>query len=553
VLSRTACNPLDLNADATAERYAQCLELCLADPGVDGVLVLLTPQLLTDPDAVAAMIAEHEAKSHKPVLASFIGGPRVEAAREKLAACGVPTFESPEAAVVAFSQLTRYRRNRELLIQAPDVFEADALDAEGARLIIEAALGQGRKSLSQLECKAVLAAFRVPVTAGVRTQDPNEALVAAQQIGFPVALKIDSHDIADKSEVNGVRLNLRSAAEVRAAHRELMAEVARTKPDARVLGVTVEPMRERREDRELVAGIRCDPTFGPVIALGPPALQAGKPAPIAYALPPLNTRLATDLIEQAAKLGTLADLSRWPAAVSGALVAALLRLSDLACELPEVQELTIDPLLADGGAVIALDAHVQLKHVPASQRKYDQLAIAPYPRELVEEAQLADGTTIVIRPIRPEDAQLEQDLVRELSLETRRFRFMHALSRLTDEMLVRFTQLDYDRELGLMATLKTEDGEIPLGVARFVGDGDELGCEFAIVVADAWQKRGVASQLMRALISAARAGHFTHMHGDVLADNTRMLHWMERLGFSVRVHPEDVMLRIVSLPLQLRG
>jgi acetyltransferase len=274
---------------------------------------------------------------------------------------------------------------------------------------------------------------------------------------------------------------------------------------------------------------------------------------MAYALPPLNTRLATDLIEQAAKLGTLADLSRWPAAVSGALVAALLRLSDLACELPEVQELTIDPLLADGGAVIALDSHVQLKHVPASQRKYDQLAIAPYPRELVEEAQLADGTTIVIRPIRPEDAQLEQDLVRELSLETRRFRFMHALSRLTDEMLVRFTQLDYDRELGLMATLKTEDGEIPLGVARFVGDGDELGCEFAIVVADAWQKRGVASQLMRALISAARAGHFTHMHGDVLADNTRMLHWMERLGFSVRVHPEDVMLRIVSLPLQLRG
>jgi acetyltransferase len=551
--SRTPCNPLDLNADATAERYAKCLELCLADRGVDGVLVLLTPQLLTDPDAVAAMIAEREAKSHKPVLASFIGGPRVEAAREKLAACGVPTFESPEAAVVAFSQLTRYRHNRELLVQAPDVFKADLLDIDGARLIVEAALAQGRTTLSQLECKAVLSAFRVPVTAGVRTQDPNEALVAAQQIGFPVALKIDSHDIADKSEVNGVRLNLRSAAEVRTAHRELMADVARIKPDARVLGVTVEPMRERREDRELVAGIRRDATFGPVIALGSPAKQPGRGAPMAYALPPLNTRLATDLIEQAAKHGTLLELSRWPAALSGALIRVLLRLSDLACELPEVQELTIDPLLADQDAVVALDAHVRVKPVPASQRRYDHLAIAPYPRELVEEAQLADGTPIVIRPIRPEDAKLEQDLVRELSLETRRYRFMHALSSLTDEMLVRFTQLDYDRELGLIATSKTASGEVPLGVARYVGDGDELGCEFAIVVADAWQKRGVASQLMRALIAAARSGHFSHMHGDVLADNTRMLRWMERLGFSVSAHPEDPMLRVVSLPLQIRA
>jgi acetyltransferase len=339
---------------------------------------------------------------------------------------------------------------------------------------------------------------------------------------------------------------LRSAAEVRAAHRELMAEVARVKPEAKVRGVVVEPMRERREDRELLAGIRCDSTFGPVVALGLPNQQAGR---VSYALPPLSTRLASDLIEQAAKQGPLAELSAWPAAQSGAIVTTLLRLSDLACELPEVQELTIDPLLADGDKVVALDAHVTLKHVPASQRKYGQLAIAPYPKELVEEVQLADGTTIVIRPIRPEDSQLEQDLVRELSLETRRFRFMHALSRLTDEMLVRFTQLDYDRELGLIATQRVGQTEIPLGVARYVGDGDELGCEFAVVVADAWQKRGVASQLMRALISAARASHFTNMHGDVLADNMRMLNWMERLGFAIQGHPEDPMLRVVTLPL----
>lgn len=545
-----ASNPLDLSADATASRYAQTLELCLADRGVDGALVLLSPQLFTDTDAVAAVIAEQEAVSRKAVLASFIGGPHVEAAREKLVASGVPTFDSPETAVEAFSQLANSRRNRELLIQAPDVFRADALDVEGARLIIGAALSQGRMALSQLESKAVLSAFRIPVTAGVRTQEPNEALVAAQQMGFPVALKIDSLDIEDKSEVNGVRLNLRSAAEVRAAHRDLMIEVARLRPEARVLGVTVEPMRQRRRDRELVLAILHDATFGPVIALGPARSRLGTGASSSFALPPLNRRLASDLIEQASKRGAPSELGGWPAAVSGALVQCILRLSDLACELPEIQELTVDPLLADGDSVVALDARVTIRHVPASQRKYEQLAIAPYPRELVEQVELADGTSIVVRPIRPEDAQLEQDLVRDLSLESRRYRFMHALSRLTDEMLIRFTQLDYDRELGLIATQKLQAAEIPLGIARYIADSDELGCEFAVVVADAWQKRGVASQLMRALIGAARARRLAFMHGDVLADNARMLRWMERLGFNVEVHPDDAMLRVVTLPLQ---
>jgi acetyltransferase len=540
-------NPLDLSASADAAEYARALGACLADPGVDGALVLYAPQQRVDPGAIAGVVAERE-RGSKTVLAGFIGGARVATARESLAASGVPTFSSPEAAVEAFRHLTSYRRNRELLIQAPDVFQIDALEIDNARLIIQAALGQGRKLLSQLEAKAVLSAFRIPVTAGVRAHDSEEALVAAQQIGFPVALKIDSLDIADKSEVHGVRLSLRTAAEVRAAYRELLAEVGRVKPDARVLGVVVEPMRPVREDRELFAAIRTDPTFGPILELGARRDRPG--AVSSHALPPLNMRLAADLIEQAGKRAPLDALESWPAVHSGALAKFLLRLSDLACELPEVDALTVDPLLADGDTVVALDARVMLRHVPASHRKYSQLAIEPYPRGLVEHIQLPDGTPVVLRPIRPEDAQLEQAFVRDLSLESRRFRFMHALSRLSDEMLVRFTQLDYDRELGLIAIQGGVAEETPLGVARYVGDSDELGCEFAIVVADAWQKRGVASQLMRALISAARARHFSYMQGDVLADNIRMLRWMERLGFSVRVHPDDPMLRIVTLQLQ---
>jgi acetyltransferase len=531
-------NPLDLGAAATASDYARGLQLCLADAAVDGVLVLFSPQLVSDAESIAGAVAERENGSRKPLLASFVGGPQLAAARDKLIASGVPTFSSPEAAVDAFRQLASFKKNRELLMQAPDVFSAAALDADGARLIIGAALAQRRTALSQRESKAVLAAFRIAVTPSVLARDPNEAMVAAQQIGFPVALKIDSPDIIDKSAAHGVRLNLGSAAEVRSAYRELTAEVTRLVPDARIDGVTIEPMKKHHEGRELVVRIDCDPTFGPVIGLA----SGSGVRPRAFALPPLNTRLALDLIESSGDRNPGSELD-------GELVKFLLRVSDLACELPEVRELVIDPLLAQDAAVVALDARIAIQHVAASQRKYAHLAIAPYPKELVEQLQLADGTPIVMRPIRPEDAQLEQDLVRDLSLESRRFRFMHALLRLTDDMLIRFTQLDYDRELGLIAIEQTAAGETALGIARYIGDSDERGCEFAIVVADAWQKRGVASQLMRALIAAARNRRFVQMRGDVLADNGRMLQWMQRLGFSIAVHPEDAMVRIVTLAL----
>ncbi|HKU40472.1 MAG TPA: GNAT family N-acetyltransferase, partial [Polyangiales bacterium] len=300
---------------------------------------------------------------------------------------------------------------------------------------------------------------------------------------------------------------------------------------------------------ELLASVRRDPAFGPVIALGAGGKLAALLGAPAVGLPPLNTRLCRDLLERTNAAPLLAADASLPAADSGALIKLLLRLSDLVCELPEIRELDINPLLVDARGALVLDARIAVQSVSPSQRRYGHLAIAPYPKHLVQRVQLADGTAITLRPIRPEDTQLEQDFVKNLSLETRRFRFMHALSRLTQEMLIRFTQLDYARELAIMASLPGPQGEQEIGVARYVADGDGHGCEFAIVVADEWQKRGLASHLMRALIAAAREQHFTQMHGDVLADNTRMLSWMVRLGFSVAADPEDATLRKVSLPL----
>lgn len=540
-------NPLDLLGDASPERYARALELCLADRGVDGALVMVAPRLKTRSDAVAELIVRR-GQTGKPLLACFMGGQQVEAARATLAAGDIPSFESPESAVHAYSQLTARGVQQQLLVQAPYAYTSDEFDLEGARLIIEAALGQGRRALSQIESKAVLRAFRIPVNPSTRARSADEALVAAQQLGFPVAMKIDSPDIARKTEVDGVRLNLTSAAQVRTVYRELVEAVGRRQPAARIDGVVVEPMLARASARELVARVVRDPALGPAIAFGAGGRLAELLGAPSIGLPPLNPRLARDLLARtnAAKL-----LDVWgglPAVKQEALVELLLRLSDLVCELPEVRELEINPLVADETQAIALDARIVVGHVPASRRKYEHLAIAPYPRRLVQHLQLADGTPITLRPIRPEDEQLEQDFVRNLSVETRRFRFMHGLARLTPEMLIRFTQLDYDRELALVAVRSGEDGaEQEVGVARFSGDADNRGCEFAIVVADEFQGRGLASHLMRALIGAARERHFTEMYGEVLADNSRMLAWMHRLGFHVGSHPDDATLRMVTL------
>jgi acetyltransferase len=542
-------NPVQLGFDADQARYARALELCLADPEVDGALVLLSPQVTANPAEIAAAVAERERASNKPVLACFMGGDEVEPARATFAAGEVAAFESPEAAVDAFGYLSSYRRNQALLLQAPDVLSPDVSDFEGARLIVEAALSQGRKQLSQVEAKAVLRSFGIAVSPATRARSADEALVAAQQLGFPVAMKIDSLDVTHKTDVGGVRLNVTGATQVRAVYRELTEEVAKRCPEARLDGVIVEPMLQRKGARELIAGVKRDPAFGPVIAFGPGGTLLELRATPAIGLPPLNTRLACDLLEHGSIARLLGQVRGAPPVDRAALIHLLLRLSDLACELPEIVELDINPLIADAAGAVVLDCRIALQYVPASQRRYAHLAIAPYPRQLVHEVQLADGTTITVRPIRPEDTELEQEFVRNLSLESRRFRFMQGLSRLTTEMLIRFTQLDYDRELALIAVRKTEAGVEELGVARYVGDNDERGCEFAIVVADAWQKRGIASQLMRALIAAARDRHFTHMHGDVLADNYRMLSWMARLGFEVVTHPEDAMLKLVTLPL----
>jgi acetyltransferase len=534
-------NPVDVIGDAAAERYEKAVESCLRDAGVDGVLVILTPQAMTRPVEVAEAIVRVAEGSKKPVLTCWMGEIQVAEARELLRRSGIPSFHTPEAAVEAFSYLTAYYCNQQLLLQTPGPVgsELRAPDVDGARLIIEGALAEGRKVLSESESKAVLGAFRIPCGQAVVVRSPNEALVQAESMGLPVALKINSHDITHKSDSGGVRLGINTAQGVRSAYNDIIAEVKRRRPEARIDGVTIEPMQMRPNGRELLVGLITDPVFGPVITFGAGGTSVEVMGDRAVSLPPLNSFLATDLVQRTRVSRTLGQFRHLPPVQMEALEQVLLRVSELACAVPWVRELDINPLIVDENGAVAVDARVVVDYYSGRPDRYEHMAIFPYPVSLVSYWQLPDGTDLQVRPIRPEDADMVQAFVRGLSERARYFRFMQTLEELTPSMLAGFTQIDYDREMALIAVVEEGGVDKEIGVARYITNPDATSCEFAVVVADKWQRRGIAHRLMSQLMEAARDRGLRTMEGDVLADNHEMLLLVRSLDFTIRPSEED--------------
>jgi acetyltransferase len=543
-------NPIDLLGDAGADRYGAAVRACLADPGVDGLLVMLTPQAMTDPLACAEAVIAARQDSRKPVLLCWMGEQQVRAANALFTHHHMPAFSSPESSVEAFAYLTRFHQNQQLLTQVPaPLGQRSEPDIEGARLIIESVLAEGRSVLGTAESKAILHAFSIPVTQSIECHSASDALVVAESIGYPVVMKISSPDITHKSDVGGVRLNIGSAQAVRITYNEMLEAVRLKYPEAHVSGVTLEAMHRPAHGRELLVGVVRDPVFGPAITFGAGGVQVEIMRDRAVALPPLNTFLARKAIEQtriARLLGAFRDM---PAIDMDALVQVLRRVSEMICELPHIRAMDINPLVAHAQGVIALDARIEVERPHLSLDRYSHMAIHPYPKHLISHAQLSDGTDITIRPIRPEDAEIEQSFVKALSSQSRYFRFMRSLNELTQEMLVRFTQIDYHRELALIAVLEWDGGETELGVARYIMNPDGRSCEFALVVADAWQGKGIGSRLMQALMEAARQRGLREIDGEVLASNHNMLHLMTSLGFSLHTSSEDPGVKLASKEL----
>ena len=543
-------NPVDILGDAGAATYEQAVKTCLNDRGVDGVLVMLTPQAMTDPEGAARAVVNAAAtQPSKPVLACFMGETSVVAARVHLSENGVPDFTTPERAVEAFSYLARHRTNQQLLLQTPGRLAPDRKepDVVGARMIVEAALAEGRSLLSDVESKAVVSAFRIPCNQAIEASTAGEALVAAETLGFPVSMKILSPQISHKTDVGGVRTGITSGPDVRLAFGRLTEAVRAARPDAEIRGVTIERMVSGPDIRELMVGVKRDPVFGPAITFGAGGTLAEILRDNAVALPPLNKILAGHLIARTRVARLLGPFRNMAAVDRVAMEDLLLRLSDLACELPHVEELDINPLFAGAAGVVAGDARIVIRRPDATAAPYAHMAIHPYPVQFATRAVLPGGVELIVRPIRPEDAEIEQAFVRRLSPQARYFRFMHSVDELTPEMLMRFTQIDYGREMALIAVVMDGEEEKQIGVARYLINPDGESCEFAIVVSDEMRHQGIGSLLMVSLIRAARDHHHLKVvEGAVLADNADMLELMRSLGFTIRPAPAEPELRHVE-------
>lgn len=544
-------NPIDLGRIADADLYRDTLRAVLDGPHVDGVLVLLSPQATTRPSHIARAVAELGHDGGKPLVTCWVGEKHVAESREVFRRAGIPTFRTPEPAVELFSHISAYYRNQKLLMQVPGpLSHLDAPDTEAARRVIRAALDEKRSVLTETESKTCLAAFGVPVAPTRVATSEDEAVELAQTIGLPVAMKIDSPDLPSKTDAGGVRLGVASLDAVRNAYRGIIEAVAGSCPHAHVRGVAIEPMVIRANGRELAVSSRTDAVFGPLIGLGAGGRRAGGAR--AHALPPLNDFLARDLM-QSAPVAPLLDASIVrPAANRDALEDVLLRVSEMVCELPEIRALDVDPLLVDEAGATALDARIVLSPAPPTDGRYEHMAIHPYPTHLSTEWTLPDGTRVTLRPIRPEDATLTTEFVHGLSPETRYQRFMNTVRELSPAMVIRLTQIDYDREMAFVATTVEDSRERQIGVCRYAANPDRSSCEFAVVVADAWQHRGVARRLMDLLIDTARKRGFVRMDGVFLASNERMLHFVEKLGFELHADPDDPAIRQGSLDLSKR-
>lgn len=540
-------NPVDIIGDAQADRYHHAVKACMEDPNVDGVLAILTPQAMTKPLEAAKAVIELTNQYSKPLLTCWMGESQVAEANAAFAEAKKANFRTPEPAVEVFSYLSDYYRNQKLLMQMPGPLSHQLEpDVEGARMVIEGALLERRKVLNEMESKALLSAFHIPVAKTMVARSPNEALLIAEQLGFPVAMKVNSPDITHKTDAGGVLLNLGNAQAVRAAYHEIMDNVQHNRPNAHMDGISIEPMIVKPNGRELMVGVTNDPVFGPVITFGAGGTTVEIMGDRSVTLPPLNHFLVKDLIESTHVAKMLGAFRHMPPADMAALESVLLRVSEMVCELPLLMEMDINPLIVDEHGALAADARVVVEYRQPNPDRYAHMAIYPYPTHLVSRWQLADGTDITIRPIRPEDAELEQKFVHDLSEESRYFRFMRSVQELTPDTLARFTQIDYSREMALIAVTQKHGKELELGVTRFSINPDGETCEFALVVADEMRGKGLGQKLMTALMDAARSKGLKVIEGEVLTNNRSMLKLMTRLGFSIETSPEDDGIKNVS-------
>lgn len=528
-------NPIDIIGDAPVERYRKTLSIVLDGHGSDSVLFMHAPTAIVPSEDIARECAPLVAASSRSVLGCWLGGQGVSAARRIFNRAGIPTYQTPEEAVQAFLYLLAYRRNQELLLETPPSLPVGlTVDTAEVKAIVKRALAEGRSLLDEAAAKSVLAAYDIPVVETHVVSTIETAAALARQIGFPVALKIFSPDITHKSDVGGVALDLESPDAVRTAAANMVSQVNRLRPDARLAGFTIQAMINRPNAHELILGMAEDTTFGPVILFGQGGVATEVINDRSVSLPPLNIALAEDLASRTRIFKLLQGYRNRPAGDLQSLYRVMVRISQLIVDIPEIVELDINPLLLDETGAIALDARIRV--APALLRGSDRLAIRPYPRELeeiIEKAGPGDGT-FLLRPILPSDIRSYQRFLESLDAEDIQNRFFCAVRQLAPSELARVTQIDYSREMILVAVGRGEsDSETIAGEVRLMFDPDNQQAEIGIAVSSALKSKGLGSKLLCKAIRYCRERRTASMVGTVLAENVRMLGLAKKFGFSL--------------------
>ena len=537
-------NPVDILGDATGDRYKAALEALVADPGADAVLVMNCPTAVADSlEAARAVLDAIPNRPRVPVLTCWLGESAAAASRRLFAAHRLPSYETPNEAIRALAHLVEYKRNQDLLMETPPAgLRPEQAEVLAARALTKHVLQEDRTLLSEPEAKQLLASFKIPVVETLVAADPEEARRQAEKIAGPVVLKILSPDITHKSDAGGVRLGLRTPEEVALAAREMVETVSRRAPAARLSGFSVQAMVRRPRAHELVVGIGTDATFGPVLVVGQGGTAVEVIGDRAIGLPPLNMVLAREMISRTRVAKLLAGYRDCPPADIEAVALTLVKLSELLVAVPEVVELDVNPLLAGSEGVLALDARVVVQ--PVDETRPRRLAIEPYPADLEHDIEIG-GERLIVRPIRPEDQPRLVEMVARSTPQDVRLRFLGALKEFPHLLAARLSQIDYDREMALVAIATQpgpSQGEI-LGVSRIVATPENDRAEFAVMVRSDMKERGLGFQLMKDILACARRRGIRTIFGDVLRENTTMLKMAGELGFA-RERVEDGVVRI---------
>ncbi len=541
-------NPVDIIGDADPARYAAALEVLLADPDNDAVLVMNVQTAIARADEIAAavtgVVRKHRAERRmrpKPVLAVWVGAE--QSIGDLLSGAGIPNYQTGGDAVLGFMHLVRHREVVEILAQVPPAMPADfAPETDAARQIVAAALADGRSWLDPIEVKRLLDAYDIAFVPTFAAADAEQAVAHATGLfaqGSTVVLKIMSRDIVHKSDVGGVVLNLTSPDAVRKAATDILARAKSLRPDARISGVMVQAMVVRAKSRELILGLADDPTFGTVVVFG----RGGTAVEIindkALALPPLDLHLARSLIERTRVSRLLRSYRDVPAVKHDAVAMVLVKLAQMATDIPEIRELDINPLLADETGVLAVDARVAIGRVERKFRGPGQanFAVRPYPSQWQRHITVKDGWRVFVRPIRPEDEPLIHEMLKHVTMHDLRLRFFAPMKEFSHEFIARLTQLDYARAMAFAAFDEASDELV--GVVRIHSDSIYESGEYAILLRSDLKGRGLGWTLMQLIIEYARSEGLKTISGDVLSENTVMLAMCRSLGFEVKQDPVE--------------